>query len=118
MAQRLHRGQGMTRALGLVAAILLLLPALPPLAVSAQGDCVSLEDFKKSRVGEFPADWKARKDAGQQVYTVAEEGGVVVLEPGEERSRLGDLLGVERRGVGAQLCADVESPRAPLGPCR
>ena len=40
MAQRLHRGQGMTRALGLVAAILLLLPALPPLAVSAQGDCV------------------------------------------------------------------------------
>ena len=76
MAQRLHRGHGMTRALGLVAAILLLLPALPPLAVSAQGDCVSLEDFKKSRVGEFPADWKARKDAGQQVYTVAEEGGV------------------------------------------
>ena len=69
----------MTRALGLVATVLLLLPALPPRAVSAQGDCVTLEDFKKSRVGEFPVDWKARKDAGQRVYTVAEEGGVRFL---------------------------------------
>src|SRR5688572_33499760 len=69
----------MTPALGLVVAVLLLLPALPPLDVSAQGDCVSLEDFKKSRVGEFPAEWKVRKDAGQRVYTVAEEGGVRFL---------------------------------------
>jgi DUF3047 family protein len=68
----------MTRALGLVVAAFLLLPALPPL-VSAQGDCITLDDFKKSRVGEFPVDWKARKDAGRQVYKVAEEGGVRFL---------------------------------------
>ena len=68
----------MTRALGLVVAAFLLLPALPPL-VSAQGDCITLEDFKKSKVGEFPVDWKARKDTGRQIYKVAEEGGVRFL---------------------------------------
>ena len=66
----------MTRALGLVAAMLLLV--LPPL-VDAQGNCVALEDFKKSKAGEFPTDWKARKDAGRKVYTVAEENGLRFL---------------------------------------
>jgi hypothetical protein len=81
MAPRLHRGTpGMTRVLGLVFAALLVLPALlPPPVVSAQGDCVTLEDFKKARVGEFPTEWKARKDAGRQVYKVAEEGGLRFL---------------------------------------
>jgi Protein of unknown function (DUF3047) len=70
----------MTRALALVVAAVLLLPALPPPSlVSAQGDCVTLDDFKKSKVGEFPADWKVRKDSGRQVYKVAEEGGVRFL---------------------------------------
>jgi hypothetical protein len=64
----------------LVVAAVLLLPALPPPSlVSAQGDCVTLEDFKNSKVGEFPAGWKARKDPGRQVYKVAEEGGVRFL---------------------------------------
>jgi len=70
----------MARVLALVVAAILLLPALPPASlVSAQADCVTLEDFKKSRVGEFPVDWKARKDSGRQVYKVAEEGGVRFL---------------------------------------
>ena len=70
----------MTRALALLAAAILLLPALPgPSRVSAQGDCVILDDFKKSQVGEFPAGWKARKDSGRQVYKVAEEGGLRFL---------------------------------------
>jgi hypothetical protein len=70
----------MTRALGLIFAAFVSAPALlPPSRVSAQGDCVTLEDFKKSSVGEFPADWKARKDRGRQVYKVAEEGGVHFL---------------------------------------
>ena len=68
----------MTRALALASAVVLLLPALPPLA-DAQGDCIVLEDFKSSKVGEFPVDWKARKDAGRQVYKVAEEGGIRFL---------------------------------------
>jgi len=69
----------MTRALGFVLAVLLLLPALPLLVDAQGGDCVTLDDFKKSKVGEFPADWKARKDSGRQVYKVAEEGGVHFL---------------------------------------
>ena len=70
----------MTRALGLVVAAFLLLPAVfPAIAISADADCVTLEDFKKSRVGEFPAEWKARKDAGRQVYKIAEEGGLRFL---------------------------------------
>jgi DUF3047 family protein len=70
----------MTRALIAVVAALLLLPAvLTPPGLGAQGNCVTLEDFKKSRVGNFPAGWKARKDAGEQVYTVAEERGVRFL---------------------------------------
>ncbi|HXU87326.1 MAG TPA: DUF3047 domain-containing protein, partial [Methylomirabilota bacterium] len=69
----------MTRAPLLALAVLLLLPALP-LLVDAQGaDCITLEDFKQSKVGEFPADWKVRKDAGRDVYKVAEEGGIHFL---------------------------------------
>jgi hypothetical protein len=45
----------------------------------AQGDCVVFDDFKKFTVGEFPADWKARKDSGREAYTVAEEGGLRFL---------------------------------------
>jgi len=67
----------MRAALALVVAVLALLPALRPApAVSADADCVVLEDFKKSRVGEFPAEWKARKDSGRRVYTVAEDRGL------------------------------------------
>jgi len=69
----------MPRALGLILAVLFLLPTLP-LRVDAQGgDCITLDDFKKSKVGEFPVEWKARKDAGRQVYKVAEEGGIQFL---------------------------------------
>ena len=47
-----------------------------PLAeVSAEDECVVLESFAKAKVGEFPADWKARKDEGTAVYVVKEEEG-------------------------------------------
>jgi hypothetical protein len=44
-----------------------------PLAQSA--DCMVIADFAKNAVGEFPSDWRARKDEGKEVYTVREEGG-------------------------------------------
>jgi hypothetical protein len=42
---------------------------------AAQDDCILLEDFARSKVGEFPQGWRVRKDEGQSVYTVQEEGG-------------------------------------------
>jgi hypothetical protein len=70
----------MMRAVALVLAALpvVLAPVATP-AVVAQGDCVVFDDFKKFTVGEFPADWKARKDSGREAYTVAEEGGLRFL---------------------------------------
>jgi hypothetical protein len=70
----------MMRAVALVLTALpvVLAPVATP-AVVAQGDCVVFDDFKKFTVGEFPADWKARKDSGREAYTVAEEGGLRFL---------------------------------------
>ena len=56
--------------------------------------------------------------AAQLVLAVAQEDEVVVLEPGQEGARLGDLVAVERRRVGAQLSDDVERlrpDRLPVG---
>jgi Protein of unknown function (DUF3047) len=39
------------------------------------GDCIALDDLSKSRVGEFPAGWEARKEEGKEVYRVREEDG-------------------------------------------
>ena len=50
-----------------------------PLPAQAPDDCKIVEDFAKAQVGEFPADWKARKDAGKAVYSVQEDGGLRFL---------------------------------------
>ena len=49
----------------------------PPRLVPAQGaeDCLVVEDFAGSRVGEFPAGWRVRADEGKAVYAVREENG-------------------------------------------
>jgi hypothetical protein len=64
-------------------ALLFLLLVLPVLLVappaSADDDCKPIDDFAKARLGEFPAEWKARKDAGRSVYSVIEEGGLRFL---------------------------------------
>jgi hypothetical protein len=49
--------------------------ALTTVPVLAADECVTIEDFSKAKVGEFPPDWKVRKEQGEQVYTVQEEGG-------------------------------------------
>jgi hypothetical protein len=59
--------------LGLLASVLVVLAPSPPMA--ADSDCITIDDFAKAKVGEFPANWKARKDAGKNVYSVQEEGG-------------------------------------------
>ena len=44
-------------------------------AQAPAGDCRVIDDFGKAAVGEFPADWKVRKDAGKEAYAVKEEDG-------------------------------------------
>jgi Protein of unknown function (DUF3047) len=57
-------------------ALLLLVSSLGagPGAASA-AECVALEDFSQGRLGEFPPEWKPRKESGRPVYSIQEEGG-------------------------------------------
>jgi hypothetical protein len=54
--------------------VLLALPA----AASAE-DCVTIDNFAKGKVGEFPPDWKPRKDSGREVYSIQEMDGLRFL---------------------------------------
>ena len=62
----------------LIAAIVLTIAALVTNA-PAQPDCKTIDDFSKAKVGEFPADWKPRKDSGKDAYRVMEEPGLRFL---------------------------------------
>ena len=59
-------------------AIALLAAALLAEPVGAQ-ECVTVENFSKGKVGRFPSDWKPRKDAGREVYSVQEMDGLRFL---------------------------------------
>ncbi len=37
---------------------------------AAAEECVTIEDFAKGKVGEFPPDWKPRKESGRPVYSI------------------------------------------------
>lgn len=57
-------------------ALLLLVSSLgagPGAAPAAE--CVALDNFSQGRLGEFPAEWKPRKESGRSVYSLREEGG-------------------------------------------
>ena len=38
-------------------------------------ECVLIDDFSGSKVGEFPLGWKPRKEEGRPVYAIREENG-------------------------------------------
>jgi hypothetical protein len=59
----------------LALAVALPLTFVAPPTVPAEGDCRTIEDFSHAQIGEFPSEWKARKETGKAVYTVQEEGG-------------------------------------------
>ncbi|HEX5814950.1 MAG TPA: DUF3047 domain-containing protein [Methylomirabilota bacterium] len=67
----------------LVVIVLVLVPGLLPAASQpprgARADCITLDDFRTAAVGAFPREWEARKDAGREVYTVAEAPGLRFL---------------------------------------
>lgn len=64
--------------LTLIPAVVLTIAALVTNA-PAQPDCKTIDDFSKAKVGEFPADWKPRKDSGKDAYRVMEEPGLRFL---------------------------------------
>lgn len=82
MAPPLHHRRGMARVGVLAVIVLLLVPGLLPAAPApprAGGDCITLDDFRTAPVGAFPREWETRKDAGREVYTVAEARGLRFL---------------------------------------
>ena len=58
--------------------IALLLAALLPAPAAAQ-ECITVENFSKGKVGEFPPDWKPRKDSGLAAYSIQEMDGLRFL---------------------------------------
>jgi hypothetical protein len=66
------------RFLTVVVATCFLLALEPRLGI-ALPDCLMIEDFSKAKVGEFPADWKPRKDSGKDAYRVMDEPGLRFL---------------------------------------
>ncbi|HEU4438695.1 MAG TPA: DUF3047 domain-containing protein [Methylomirabilota bacterium] len=59
------------RLLGVaVSAVVLLSAGLAPAA-----ECVLIDDFSGGKIGEFPLDWKPRKEEGRPVYSLREAGG-------------------------------------------
>src|SRR5262245_24581138 len=45
-----------------------------PRPAHSQDECVVIEDFRRAPVGQFPPDWKPRKESGRAVYAVQAEG--------------------------------------------
>jgi hypothetical protein len=79
----------------LTAVLLLGLLVLPIASGPASAaECVVLDDFSRGRVGEFPPDWKPRKEDGRAVYSIREEGGRRFLH-------------AESRGLGIQAGREV-----------
>jgi DUF3047 family protein len=82
------------RLAGLFLGIVFLVLVPGSFAPSAQtGECVTIADFAKNKVGEFPSDWRVRKDEGKGVYSVREEGGK-------------RFLAAESKGLGIQAAKE------------
>jgi hypothetical protein len=60
----------------LLAAIFAVLVLAAPAAAE---DCVTIDNFSKGKVGEFPPDWKPRKDSGRDAYSIQEADGLRFL---------------------------------------
>jgi len=53
--------------------------ALGSLQAAPAEECRLLENFSTGKIGEFPADWKPRKEAGRSVYSLQEQNGLRFL---------------------------------------
>jgi Protein of unknown function (DUF3047) len=94
----LHReGVDFSAAVTLVLSAMLVAGAAAPTA--GQDACIVLDDFSRAKAGEFPPDWKPRKDEGREIYRVRDEGGQRFLH-------------AEAKGTGIQ--AGLETPKWDL----
>lgn len=84
-------------AVSLVLSAMLVAGAAAPTA--SQDACIVLDDFSRAKAGEFPPDWKPRKDEGREIYRVRDEGGQRFLH-------------AEAKGTGIQ--AGLETPKWDL----
>ena len=41
--------------------------------------CLTIESFSNGKIGEFPPDWKQRKESGRTVYSLQEQNGLRFL---------------------------------------
>ena len=57
------------------ALIVLLLAAAPSVGRAWAAECVVVDDFSRGKVGDFPVDWKPRKEEGRPIYAIREEAG-------------------------------------------
>lgn len=48
-------------------------------SAAAAEECVTMKDFAKGKVGEFPPDWKPRKESGRPVYSIQEANSLRYL---------------------------------------
>lgn len=55
--------------------VLLLVAAAPSVGRAWAAECVAVDDFSRGTVGDFPVDWKPRKEEGRPVYSIREEDG-------------------------------------------
>lgn len=67
--------RAMMLAVATIVAVFVLFAVSGREAEAQTGECIQITNFASSKVGEFPSDWRARKDEGKDVYTVREEGG-------------------------------------------
>ncbi|HEX7784845.1 MAG TPA: DUF3047 domain-containing protein [Methylomirabilota bacterium] len=49
--------------------------ALLPARLATAAECAIIDDFSGGKVGEFPLDWKPRKEEGRPVYSLREADG-------------------------------------------
>lgn len=95
MASRLHPCRHMRRLLALLL-LAVALVAVAPTPSAAQNPCITLDDFSKATVGQFPSGWKPRTDEGTEVYSVREENGLRFLR-------------AVSRGEGIQAAREIDS---------
>ena len=60
-----------------LAILLLALVSLP--AAAGAEECVTVDNFSKGKAGEFPPEWKPRKDSGREVYSIQDLDGLRFL---------------------------------------